>query len=269
MNPDPRTLAPVPDWLSMPFYYASLTCFRVYYRVARERLARALAGTETRPADLGGDAFVSLDFQRYTAHLPSLLATTSEVELNALVVPDALADRAASIPLADLLAGRDETRTVGYYRLHVPCDNAFAVKAGVALFGERKYEAAFSAELPSPNGPAVRAWRYACDTPSGARLYALDAAVGDAPFALDDRASIVRYSTLDGRLVGSRWELSGEVCTWAGDAPGVAVSLAVGDADHALCRDLRALVGDAKPAAIQAFTSRPAAVEGRGFFVSP
>lgn len=58
---DPR-LAPVPDWLSMPLYYGSLSCFRVYFETSREALASLLAGTETLPADLAGSAVYSLDF---------------------------------------------------------------------------------------------------------------------------------------------------------------------------------------------------------------
>lgn len=263
-----RTLAPVPDWLIMPFHYASLSCFRVYLRAERARLEGLLAGTETTAADLAGDAVYALDFQRYTAHLDGFLATTLEVELCALVTPAARAAQTPRLSLAEFLAGADETRTLGYYRLHVPCDNAFAVKAGIALFGERKYEAAFEHSVPSANAAPGRVWRYTCKTPEGEALYALHADLAGVDGALADRASIVRYSTLEGRLVGSRWEQSGDLHTLVGGDLARRVQVTPGEGDHALSRDLRTL-GARDVVAVQTFSSRPAAIEGRGFYVTP
>ena len=50
------------------------------------------------------------------------------------LVPPMPLSRLPAVPLMswqDYLRGRDQTKTIGGYRLHVPCDNPIAVEAGV------------------------------------------------------------------------------------------------------------------------------------------
>ena len=55
----------------------------------------------------------------------------------------------------EFLAGADQSKTFGHYRLHVSADNAFAVAAGIALFGEPKFLASFNYAVPALNDPTV------------------------------------------------------------------------------------------------------------------
>lgn len=248
----------------MPFQYGSLSSFRVYLAVEPALAERLLADTGFIPVRFDGDAVVALDLQRYTAHGPTFLATTSEIELTAVGAPARDAGRLPPMRLGEFLRGADETRTLGYYRLHVPCDNAFAVDAGIALFGERKYVAAIRCEAPSPNGHPEPTWDYACDV-DGVPAVRVRADLRGRPWWSATQAAIVRYATLEGRLSGARWDLVGDVRVFEGDPPGD-LAIVPTDAPHALASDLRAIVAASRFVAARAYSSPPAATEGRAFY---
>jgi Acetoacetate decarboxylase (ADC) len=148
-RPFSELFPPLPQGFQEPFWYASLQSFWLYYRVDPELLRERLPagrGLEVALFEFGGGdhaGLASLDLQRYTGHGPTYLETTDEVEFNVYVYPRA---RVPDVPLMtwqQYLLGTDQTKTIGGYRLHVPCDNQTAVLAGRELYGEPKYLAVF------------------------------------------------------------------------------------------------------------------------------
>jgi hypothetical protein len=153
---------------TMPFFYASLQSFWLYYLVDPDLVDSVLP--DTAPGEglrtalfTDGDqqyALVSLDLQRYTGHGDSFLEQVEEVEFNVYAYPES---RDGAVPLMewqDYLRGGDQTKTIGGYRIHVPCSSAQAVSAGRGFFGEPKFVAFFDYKVPAPNNPEVKTWEY-------------------------------------------------------------------------------------------------------------
>ena len=84
---------------------------------------------------LDGKALVSLDFQAYTSSWSGGLEVTREIEFNAYVYPQSWADDTPLMPWQQYIRGTDQTKTIGGWRIHVPCDNPVAIQAGTELFG--------------------------------------------------------------------------------------------------------------------------------------
>jgi hypothetical protein len=158
---------PIQDF-TMPFFYASLQSFWLYYlvevEVAESVLLDTPPGEGVRVARFtdGDDeyAMVSLDLQRYTGHGNSFLEHVEEVEFNVYVYPEAKDGAVPLLSWQDFLRGNDQTKTIGGFRLHVPCSNSQAVAAGRGFFGEPKFVAAFDYTVPSPNSPPSSKWTY-------------------------------------------------------------------------------------------------------------
>src|SRR5689334_19591310 len=132
----------------MPFWYSSLQSFWLYYPARRDQVAALLPddlpeGHGLRLAefdDLRDQALVSLDFQAYTSGGNNYLGFTHEVEFNVYVYPESRLPSVPRMKVKEYLLGRDQTKTIGGFRLHVPCDNAHAVQAGQENFGEPRSE---------------------------------------------------------------------------------------------------------------------------------
>ena len=84
-----------------------------------------------------------------------------EVEFNIYAYPTGEAEPIVpQMTVQQYLAGEDQTKTIGGFGLHVPCDNPNAVSAGQGLFGEPKYFAHFEYSTPTLNDPSVTTWGY-------------------------------------------------------------------------------------------------------------
>jgi hypothetical protein len=301
-TPFSQLFPPLPQGLQEPFWYASLQSFWLYYRVEPELLADHLPDLPRRDAlkvarfdfgggDLGG--LVSLDFQRYTGHSASYLETADEVEFNLYAYPHA---REPDVPLMtwqQYLLGEDQTKTIGGYRLHVPCDNAFAVQAGKGLYGEPKYLATFECAVPSLNGPPSppsSAWSYqAYAAPSasspaalsrpaqGPLIFGVECDLGGLASVPANQSPLIEYGVLgpDGgapRLVGNHWDFYGPFETYLGgqQAPLRAeITLGTESDPTGTIADLQALIGDAQPLAAQVYDSPPVSAESRGWHPVP
>jgi hypothetical protein len=151
----PDILPPIPDGLSMPFYYASLQTHWLYIPVDADLAKRALVHTGCTPyafADHGTVAVIN--FQRYTNTGGSYMGLTSEVEFNILTYPNSARTRVAdAMTLAQFAYGEDLEKVIGHFRLHVPATSPIAVTAGRNLFGEPKFVGFFDMMVPSPNNP--------------------------------------------------------------------------------------------------------------------
>jgi hypothetical protein len=256
----------------MPFYYASVSCIWVYYAVDPATLAPYVAAQDSEALVDDGQAFVNLNFQTYTGHGGTALETVTEVEFNAMSYPSARASEVVGMTFPDYLNGQDQTKTVGNLRIHVPADNAFAVAAGKAFFGEPKFLAGFDVSVPALNNPPAKTWQIACNDEGGANIFKLDADVaglGAVP-RFDVAASpLVEYSMLDGRLVGSFWDFYGPFDTHApipNDTAVQKIKLSYGDSAHPMRADMEKIIGGRPAIAVRVFTSLPVATESRAYY---
>lgn len=153
----------------MPFYYASLSLFAVYYRVTASVLEPFLESTglkvakfrETAKGHVDDDhGYASVEFQNYTGLGGTMLETCNEVEFNIHVYPASQEHVVPAITFRDYLLGQEQTKNIGCLRVDVPADNAFAVKAGADVFGEQKFYTTFHYSIPSLNTPSVKTWDY-------------------------------------------------------------------------------------------------------------
>jgi hypothetical protein len=156
-----------PKNFEMPFWYSSLQSFWLYYPARRDQVEALLPELPARHGvrlaefdDLPDRALVSLDFQAYTSGGANYLGFTHEVEFNVYVYPESRLPAVPRMTLQDYLLGRDQTKTIGGFRLHVPCDNPIAVQAGQQNFGEPKWLAAFDYTVPSLNAGGGSRWSY-------------------------------------------------------------------------------------------------------------
>lgn len=287
-TPSGNLLPPIPQGLSMPFWYGSLQSFWLYYRVdpevLRQRLPQLPGGEALHVAmfDFDGEhaGLASVDLQIYTGHGPAYLEAVHEVEFNFYVYPQARVPEVPAMSWRDYVTGQDQTKTIGGFRLHVPCDNPGAVAAGIALFGEPKFLAHFDYTVPGLNAPGVDTWSYkvlqdASGQP-GPLIYGITADFrGLAPFP-SDPSPLLEYGILADhgvrRLVANEWSFYGPFDTYylGGDAA-QRIQLTYGDATDptGTLEDLQLLLGNSAPIAAQIFASAPVSAENRGWYLVP
>lgn len=262
----------------LPYYYHSMSSFWLYFRVDPDRLAPFLEDTGLKPALFDGHGLVNLDFMNYTSHNGNSLAATDELELNIVAYPAARADDVPTLTAEEFLLGNDQTKTIGHYRLHVVCDNKFAIAAGRALYGENKFYGTFDYNVPSLNNPPTTTWHYVAKAESGEAMLTVDANIAMLHPQPANPSSVIDYSMLDGRLVGSRRNFWAVVDSY--DLPakerkgGPTVTLAYGPGDsHHFRSDLETLLGRtrdgqaATPAfAAQVLQTPPVIAEARAYY---
>jgi hypothetical protein len=298
-TPFSKVLPPTPNDYQSPWYYASLQSFWLYYLVdpdvLRSRLATLPAADEVDVAlfGVGNDtsALASLDLQRYTGQGPNFLESTSEVEFNIYVYPKVREPDVPQITLDDYLRGWEQTKTIGGYRLHVPCDDINAVNAGKGLYGEPKYLAYFDYDVPSVNGPPYTAgtkWRYSVYSDKndanppvqGELTFELECELAGVESLAGNASPLIEYGAVKDdtgapRLIANFWDFYGPFETYHLSAldPPNRTTLTLGtDASNPgaeVIADLKLLIGDSQPYAAQVFTSSPVSAESRGFFPTP
>lgn len=300
-TPFDKVFPALPTGFNEPFWYASLQSFWLYYRVdpklLRERLPKLPEhqGLEVALFDFGDgepSGLASLDLQRYTGMGPSYLETANEVEFNFYAYPER---RVPDVPLMtwqDYISGVEQTKTIGGYRLHVPCDNPIAVEAGKGLYGEPKYLAVFETTVPSLNGGAGNDWSYSVyqdvgspphppnpHTPvKGPLIYSLAADLGAGTGAAASPSPLIEYGVVtpaggSARVVANFWDFYGPFDTWvlAGLDPPFQATVTVGTEPDptGTLDDVRELIVGNQPVAAQVYTSPPASAESRGWFPVP
>jgi hypothetical protein len=296
-TPFPKVFPDTPNDYQSPWYYASLQSFWLYYlvdpAVLGTRLATLPAADELEVAlfHVGNEksALVSLDLQRYTGQGPNFLESTHEVEFNVYVYPKVREPDVPEITLDNYLLGWEQTKTIGGYRLHVPCDDINAVNAGKGLYGEPKYLAYFDYQVPSVNGPPYppgTRWRYdvyqdvgnASPPVQGPLVFGIECELAGAPSAPANQSPLIEYGAVDDgtgapRLIANFWDFYGPFDTYhtaALDPPWRAnLTLGTQPDDQGVIADLKLLIGDSQPYAAQVFTSSPVSAESRGFFPIP
>lgn len=298
-SPPDRILAPIPDGLTTPFYYSSLSNIAVHYLVDEERVKPYFHGQfkncGVKPALFGGKASVSYNFQVYTgffsagvdapqsAWYPAASSVTQELELNIVAFPKGHGQDVPDITFDQWLQGEDQTKLLGNHRIYVPCDNLNAIKAGEELFGEPKFQTTFLTNMPSPNpcrapGPVyksewVRTWGFRVNDPSDSSV-AIFTVIADTeglrsiPAAI---SPITEYGIPRETAIGCRWNILGAYDTFLleGTEPAERVKLTYGASTHPMGQAMRELLDGVEPHAIQTFLSDPVAIQSRPYYLKP
>lgn len=279
---------PFPSGFTMPFWYASLQSFWLYYAVPLDLIAQKLpqfAGANAlAPAAFAWNdnqvGLASIDLQIYTGHGPGYLEYVREVEFNIYAYPVARVPFVPSMTVEQFLAGEDQTKTLGGWRLHVPCDNQNAVNAGIGLFGEPKFLAQFSYTTPCLNAPAVRDWNYTvyqnlAGNQQGPPIFEVSANLDNVIAKSHENPSpLTEYGTFTdangAHLVSNQWTFYGPFETYYfGNSPNVTLTLGTQPDTTNTIADLKFLLAGRDPIAAQVFTSAPVSSETRAAFQVP
>jgi hypothetical protein len=283
----------MPTNFKMPFWYSSLQSFWLFYPVDPSLAAATLpefeAGHGVKIAEfeeLDGRALASLDLQLYTSGWDQGLSVTRELEFNIYVYPEA-APAVPLMPWQRYLAGDDQTKTIGGFRIHVPCDNTVAIDAGKEFFGEPKWLATFSYTVPSLNSPGVTSWEYGIykhqpprDKPEPPPLddlfFQITADLSGVHPVTSNLSPLIEFGTHPDpsvcRAVNNFWNFYGPFDTYIlNENTARAVQLTLGPArdNHRMREDVEVLIGSTAPIAAQTFTSAPVSAESRAWYEVP
>ncbi|MGB7335603.1 MAG: hypothetical protein WBD01_07425 [Salaquimonas sp.] len=323
-NPVTNTI-PTPD--IAPFWYGSFSALWVYLPVP---LATLNAALQSQSSDLvaykfddlssGGTdmGMVNINFMTYASDSgindPQAYADilkpvsindknppasfgiepTHEVEFNIVASSKS---RAAQTPVGlsshEFIIGRDHTKTIGNYRLWVPCDDRIAVYWGMMHFGENKVMThPFIYNTPSMNNylqttPSTRNWGFTIpgpvednpvDTMFALTIDDLDGKLGviDSNQAELIDLSLYPHPSLatkgvKPRLVASRRNVFGGfkcmTTQSGGTMPGCQLTL--GNSSHPMVADMGKLLGSAgnvKPVGVMTYFSPPAVCESSLYY---
>lgn len=157
MPPKPQQTTPLGN-----FNYGSLQSLMVFFSVPASVVRPLLKGTGLEPGIFDGKALVNLNFERYAGFGSGYSSYVDEVEFNVVAFPRFRAGTEPALSVAQYLAGGDQSKTYGNYRINVPCDNPPAVQAGSQKYGEVKFVASFTFAVPDVNDPSVTSWWIRC-----------------------------------------------------------------------------------------------------------
>lgn len=261
----------IPPPSRMPFHYSSLSSVWLFYRVNPKIADGFAADTGLAPIVFDGKAVAVLNFQRFTVHGPMFTGTNTLIECNVLAYPRSQEARLPKgISFREFLAGDEQTKLIGHFRLHVPSDNHYGVAGRQELWGVSTFYTTFEFVLPCLNYPENSAWSLTCKDPDGnGAILSIEA---EFPATADpvpaNISPIVQYSVLRKKLVCQYLNLAGPAQTYFPDREAQKkIEVTPGKSTHPMVKDVATLVAESPVVAIQRFESPPAAVEGRGVFV--
>lgn len=266
------------------FNYGSLQSMMVFFSVPASVVRPLLAGTGLEPGIFDGKALVNLNFERYAGFGSTYSSFVDEVEFNCVVFPKYKAGQEPALTVAEYLAGEDQSKTYGNYRINVPCDSAVAVQAGSQKYGEVKFVASFSFAVPDVNDPQVSSWWIRCyATPAAPKTqlpYIFDLKVntntpGMPAQSISAFSPVPAYANLTIKkkkhMVTSARVIFGVFKSWFAQEPAPpiaplpagAVTLTVGTAKHVMQKQMAAVFKGNPPAVgVLLFESQPAAASG-------
>ncbi|HEY8983107.1 MAG TPA: hypothetical protein VIU15_26450 [Streptomyces sp.] len=160
----PLPLPPVAEPFQLPFHYGALHNIGIDWLTEAEPVRDLLAAHHPAltAATFDGRALVSLNYQLYFAQYAFGGGVTQEIEYNIIAFPTDQEDRVPDLNYAQYAQGWDQTKLLGIARIHVVCDNPYAITAGRELYAEPKYPGWFEVDLPSLNGPSGETWTVHC-----------------------------------------------------------------------------------------------------------
>ncbi|MCX5206649.1 hypothetical protein OG897_35240 [Streptomyces sp. NBC_00237] len=278
----PLPLPPVPEPFQLPFHYGALHHLGIDWLVDPEPVHDLLAKhhPDLTAAEFGGRALVSFNYQLYFAQYAFGGGVTQEIEYNVVAFPSAESDRIPRLTYAQYAQGWDQTKLLGIARIHVLCDNPFAIEAGRALYAEPKHPGWFEVDLPSLNGPAGETWTVhgkAAETDAEGNLrkgstplFSLTATLDGLPAAPANTTPVTGYGTdPEGRLLAGPMNVYQPYRWYDLAAPEHAdrVRLSIHAPDGDLGRDARSLVADTPAAGAWTYQSPPVAAHNRPYYL--
>jgi hypothetical protein len=269
MPTDPNKIfPPLPKGFSLPFYYASVNAIWVYYKVGPEKVKPYLQDIALEPALFDGQALVLLHFQRYTGFLSSGLSVVNEVQLNIIAYPKVRDAQAPAISFADFLAGGEQTKTLGAFRLYVPADNPFAVEAGNELFYEPTFLTTFAYTVPNINDASQKKWTLTCNDPDAKKkqtIFTLDIDANPTGLALSAMSPIMQYTRdPQGRVFAYSWNVFG---VFESALLKRGPKLALGKSSHPMRTVMEELLKGVPAVGMQTFETPPVGTSTRGYLV--
>lgn len=269
-------LPTIPACLSMPFYYSSLTNCAVFYRVDPCRLSPYLKNKGVEAVLFDAKGVVSFNYQLYTAQFDWGMSVVSEVELNILVYPTSEASKVPEeLSFQEFVLGNEQTKNMGYWRMHVPCDNEHAIDAGRRLFDEPKFQTTFTTELPSLNdegSSGSRLWKFTCRDPAfpesdGHCIFSCEADLRKLDAIAANCSPITVYGFYKKKLVGARWNILQPFSTYFIDSnEHKRIKLSYGQSTHKMKEDMNILIGNSPAVALQTLQSPPVSIQSRAYY---
>jgi len=266
-NPN-KIFPPLPKGFSLPFYYASVNSIWMYYKVSPEKVAPYLQDIALKPALFDGQSLVLLNFQRYTGFISGLVSVVNEAQLNIIAYPSVLDAQAPAISFADFLAGGEQTKTLGAYRLYVPADNQFAVNAGKELFYEPTFLTTFAYTVPDINDPSQKSWVVSCNDPVETKetIFTLKVDADPPGLALSAMSPIMQYTrNPKGLIFAYSWNVFG---AFESALLKRGPKLVFGRSSHAMRAAMQGLLDGVPAVGMQTFETPPVATSTRGYLVS-
>lgn len=317
-----QTTLPVVPPSNPLFWYGSFAGLWVYYAVDIDRLNSTLASQTKsfRAFDFGGGVgLVNINFMTYAGHSgkndpqayidmlkpvdpgsktypPSLgVEAANECEFNIVCYPQA---RKPQVPFGlsarDFIAGNDHTKTLGNYRIAVPCDDRIAVYWGANNFGENKvmthpflYNVPTLNNTPAAGSAGQAAWlftvpgnmkedfkfdtaKFTCDP----FMFSLNLDCSNTPSFPCNASEVIDYSMLTDnasgtRPVGSRRNMFGSFVGYdLKTTPARIAKLVIGNSTDPLVAIMNELLNPAPdPIAAQIFQSQPVIAESAPYYV--
>lgn len=306
-----------------PFLYGSFSAIWVYFRVPVATLNQILAKQSgsleafafSDLSDGGQDyGLMNINFMTYSSDsgvndpqsyadilkppppgddAPASMGIepTHECEINIVSYAKA---RAAQTPFgltsSQFIQGRDHTKTLGNYRLWVPCDDRIAVYWGMRNFGENKVMTyPFTYNNPAPNNPARTCWDFTIpapvEEPETNTLFrvSVDDLDGRPGVVGSNQSEIIDFSLYphaatnpsSQRLVASRRNVFGQFACMTLDsakAAGVAFpdcTVKLGNSTHSMVGDLATMLGGSgqfRPAGLMTYRSAPVIAESALYY---
>ncbi|MFD9818889.1 hypothetical protein [Streptomyces violascens] len=277
-------LPPVSAPFQLPFHYGALHQIGIDWLVDPDPVRKLLAQHHpdlTTGIFEDGRALVSLNYQLYFAQYAFGGGVTQEIEFNVIAFPTHEGGRLPRLTYAQYAQGWDQTKLLGIARLHVMCDNPFAIRAGRELYAEPKHPGWFEVDLPSLNGPAGDTWTIQAkaakigpdDTleKDPSPLLDVTAELDGLTSAAANAAPITGYGTdPEGRLLAGPMNVY-QPYRWydlASPEHSARTRLTVHAPDDSLGHDIRTLLGDGTPAAgAWTYQSPPVAAHNRPYYL--
>jgi hypothetical protein len=293
-------LPPLPEGFTLPFFYGTFTNIGFDFllsdpaekQAVTNLLRQDAAGRHLTPALFGDSVCLSFNYQLYFAQFGGGTGVTQEIELNVVAHPTSEAGRVPKLSYAQYARGEDQTRRLGFCRVHVACDSDIAIAAGVKLFNEPKHKAGFQHTLPVPNATTADPktadrWKVVCGTygtaaadgsfTPGNTYFSFEADLGGLPGLPVSAAPFTEY--------GSRKQSDGgditrplaaplnvfSPYTWYDLADGTdPLDFTVGQADPQLgcSKPFLDLIEDSSPAGAWVYQSPPVAAQNRPYWVA-
>lgn len=264
------------------FYYAGINAIWLWYRAPLDLLNAYLHPLGMTPYAFDDNTgavninfFNALAFYGMGQPGNKGLGGFNETEVNIVAHATAVTKNVPKrITFKDYLLSGDPTKRTGNYRVWVACDDPVAVAAGQQVFMENKFLMQYEYDVPGANNPVPQrgpyTWHWkAFDTHTPARLI-YEATVNlehlQPVYANSSEVIDLSFDSASRRPVASRRNFFGLFDTYLQKSVAQSVALTIGDSAEDMRHDMRKLIGDATPVALQVFRSPTCIAEAAGYY---